>query len=76
MGRKIRFWTGVAVGAAIQYFYDPKAGAPRRAMLRERLTARALDAKDRLFGKETGIGNIDQRRMWRAEARRTATRNF
>ena len=75
MGKKIRFWTGVAVGVAIQYFYDPKAGGPRRAMLRERLTARALDAKDRLFGKETGVGNVDQIRMWRSEARRTATRN-
>ena len=74
MGKKIRFWTGVAVGAAIQYFYDPKVGGPRRAMLRERLTARGLQAKDRFFGKETGIGNIDQTRMWRSEARRTASR--
>ena len=75
MGKKIRFWIGVAVGAAIQYLYDPKAGASRRAMLRERLTARGLDAKDRLFNKETGVGNIDQPRMWRSEARRTASRN-
>ena len=76
MGKKIRFWTGVAVGAAIQYFYDPKAGAQRRALLRERLTARALDAKDRFFGKETAVGNIDHVRKWRTEARRTASRDF
>ena len=76
MGKKIRFWIGVAVGAALQYFYDPKAGGPRRARLRDRLTARALDAKDRLFGKETGVGNVDHLRMWRTEARRNASRNL
>jgi hypothetical protein len=76
MGKKIRFWTGIAVGAAFQYLYDPKAGPARRAHLRQRLSARLRDGRDRFMGKPVGMGNIDHMRMWRTEARRTAGRNF
>ena len=72
--KRIRFWAGFAVGAAIQYLYDPKAGQSRRALLRERLTARVLDAKDRMTGKPVGLGNIDHMRTWRSEAGRSAGR--
>ena len=48
MRKKLRFWTGAAFGAALQYFYDPKAGQARRALLRQRVTDRLLDAKDGL----------------------------
>ena len=70
--KKIRFWAGFVFGAAIQYLYDPKAGQSRRALLRERLTARLLDAKDRMTGKPVGLGNVDQLRTWRSEAGRSA----
>jgi len=75
MRKKIRFWTGAAFGAALQYLYDPKAGQARRALLRQRVTDRLLDAKDDLVaGNGAPIGRIDHLRLWRMEPRRTASR--
>ena len=75
MRKKIRFWAGAAFGAALQYFYDPKAGQARRALLRQKVTDRLLDAKDDLVaGNGAPIGRIDHLRLWRMEPRRTASR--
>lgn len=74
MRNKLRFWLGAAFGAAIQYFYDPKAGQARRAFLRQRITDRVLDAKDGLGGNGSKAGRIDHLRLWRMEPRRTASR--
>ena len=74
MRKKLRFWTGAAFGAAIQYFYDPKAGQARRALLRQRITDRALDAKDDIVGNGAKVGRIDHLRLFRMEPRRTASR--
>ena len=74
MRRKLRFWTGAAFGAAIQYFYDPKAGQARRALLRQRITDRVLDEIDGLAGKGAQVGRIDHLRLWRMEPHRTASR--
>jgi hypothetical protein len=64
---------GAAFGAAIQYFYDPKAGQSRRAVLRQKITNRALDAKDGLTNNDAKAGRIDHLRLWRMEPRRTAS---
>ncbi len=74
MRKKVRFWTGAAFGAAIQYFYDPKAGQARRALLRQRITDRVLDAKNGLANNGTKVGRIDHLRLWRMEPGRTASR--
>ena len=80
MRKKLRFWTGAAFGAAIQYFYDPKAGQARRAHLRQRITDRVVDAKGarsnfKAAGSDNaaGVGRIDHLRLWRMEPRRTAS---
>ena len=52
MGKKLRFWTGAAIGAALQYLYDPKAGPSRRALLRDQFTDWALDTRDGVVGKK------------------------
>jgi hypothetical protein len=72
--KKLRFWAGAAFGAAIQYFYDPKAGQARRAVLRKKVTDRVLDAKDGLTKNGAKVGRIDHLRLWRMEPRRTASR--
>jgi hypothetical protein len=72
--KKLRFCTGAAFGAAIQYFYDPKAGHARRAVLRKKVTDRVLDAKDGLTNNGAKVGRIDHLHLWRMEPRRTASR--
>jgi hypothetical protein len=74
MRKKLRFWAGAAFGAAMQYFYDPKAGQARRADLRKKITDRVLDAKDGLTKGGAKVGRIDHLRLWRMEPRRTASR--
>ena len=74
MRKKLRFWAGAAFGAAIQYFYDPKAGQARRADLRQRIIDRVLDAKDGRISNGAPVGRIDHLRLWRMEPRRTASR--
>jgi hypothetical protein len=74
MRKKLRFWTGAAFGAAIQYFYDPKAGQSRRALVRQRITDRMLDAKDGLGNNGGKVGRTDHLRLRRMEPRRTASR--
>ena len=74
MRKKLRFWTGAAFGAAIQYFYDPKAGQARRALLRQRISDRVLDAKDGMSTNGAKVGRIDHLRLWRMEPRRTTSR--
>ena len=74
MRKKLRFWMGAAFGAAIQYFYDPKAGQVRRAALRQKITDRVLDAKDGLASNGSKAPRIDHLRLWRMEPRRTASR--
>lgn len=73
MGKKLRFWTGVAVGAAIQYFYDPKAGEARRSLLRERISDRLLDVSDG-SPQSDGLRRIAHLRLWRGDMRSTASR--
>ena len=72
--KKLRFWTAAAFGAAIQYFYDPKAGQARRAVLLKEVTDRVLDAKDGITINGAKVGRIDHLRPWRLEPRRTAGR--
>ena len=74
MGKKLRFWTGAAFGAALQYLYDPKAGQARRALLRQEITDRLLDAKGGKTKNSATVGRIDHLRLWRMEPRRAATR--
>lgn len=56
MGKKLRFWAGAALGATFQYLYDPKAGPSRRALLRDQITAWALDTRDGVVGKKLALG--------------------
>ena len=56
MGKKLRFWAGAALGAALQYLYDSKAGPSRRALLRDQITDWALDARDGVIGKKLALG--------------------
>lgn len=77
--KKLRFWAGAAFGAAMQYFYDPKAGQARRAALRQKIAVRVLDFRDGLFrdglaNNGAKVGQIDHLRLWRMEPRRTASR--
>jgi hypothetical protein len=50
MGKKLRFWTGALLGAALQYLYDPQAGPSRRGALREQLGNWMAETKDGLRG--------------------------
>jgi len=72
--KKLRFWAGAALGAALQYFYDPKAGQARRAQLRLTIMDRVFDAN----GTETKDGGtvrrIDHLRRWRMEPGRPFSR--
>jgi len=54
MGGKLRFWTAAAIGAVIQYLYDPKAGETRRVLLWEQITDRVLDTTDALSRRANG----------------------
>jgi hypothetical protein len=56
MGKKLRFWAGAALGAGLQYLYDPKAGPSRRALLRDQITDWALDTRDGVVGKKLALG--------------------
>jgi hypothetical protein len=61
MRKKVRFWTGAAVGAMLQYFYDPQTGEVRRALLREQLGDRIVEVRAALTGKaarQKMIGNL------------------
>ena len=74
MGKKLRFWTGAAVGAALQYFYDPKAGQARRSQLRLTIMDRVLDTKGGETSDGATVGRIDHLRRWRMEPRRPFSR--
>jgi len=74
MGKKVRFWTGAAFGAALQYFYDPKAGQARRAQLRLTIMDRVLDAKGVATNNGATVGRMDHLRRWRMEPRRPFSR--
>ena len=49
MGKRIKFVQGMALGAAAQYYYDPRAGRTRRAKLRDQ-----AGAQFRRFGRLLG----------------------
>jgi len=51
MGKKIRLLWGGALGATLQYLYDPQSGKSRRARLKDQAAARARDAT-RLIGRK------------------------
>ena len=40
MGKRLRMMSGAAMGATIQYLYDPTSGRSRRARLRDQAAAR------------------------------------
>ena len=46
MGKRIRFLTGAAAGAMVQYLYDPNMGRSRRARLADQLAARLRDVRE------------------------------
>ena len=64
MGKKLRFWTGAALGAVLQYLYDPKAGPSRRALLRDHFTDWALDTRDGVVGKKLALGPFRTPERW------------
>lgn len=74
MRKKFRFWAGAAFGAALQYFYDPKAGQTRRAELRLAIMDRLLDNKSGETVDGATVGRIDHLRRWRMEPRRPFSR--
>ncbi|HJU81443.1 MAG TPA: hypothetical protein VJ796_06805 [Acidimicrobiia bacterium] len=49
MGKRMKFVQGIALGAAAQYYYDPRAGRTRRAKLRDQ-----AGAQFRRFGRLLG----------------------
>ena len=75
MGKKRRFWTGAALGAALQYLYDPTAGPSRRALLRDQFTDWALDTRDGVVGEKLAIGPF-RTPTTLAYARRSSGRAF
>ena len=75
MGKKLRFWTGAVLGAALQYLYDPKAGPSRRALLRDQFTDWALDTRDGAVGKKLALGPFHTPTAL-AYARRSSSRAF
>lgn len=44
MGKRMRFMTGAAVGAGMQYLYDPQAGRSRRARLSQQAASKVRKA--------------------------------
>lgn len=73
MRKKLRFWAGAALGAALQYFYDPKYGQARRSQLRLSIMDR-LDAKGGEANNGATVGRIDHLRRWRIEPHRPFSR--
>jgi len=63
MGKKISFWRGVLVGAAIQYLYDPSAGKHRRARLREEATALMGDFASSIWMKARDRVSLRRREL-------------
>jgi hypothetical protein len=51
MGKRIKFVQGMALGAAAQYYYDPRAGRSRRARLRDQATSQVRKL-GRLVGRK------------------------
>ena len=51
MGKRIKFVQGMALGAAAQYYYDPRAGRTRRAKLRDQAGAQ-IRRMGRLLGRK------------------------
>lgn len=51
MGKRIKFVQGMALGAAAQYYYDPRAGRARRARLRDQATSQVRKL-GRLVGRK------------------------
>jgi hypothetical protein len=74
MGKKLRFWAGAVLGAALQYFYDPAAGRARRAYLRQQISDRVLDASDGLGDSRKAVGRMDHLRLWHMDPHRSASR--
>lgn len=67
MGKRISFWRGAFIGAALQYFYDPTAGNHRRARLRQEAAAVISDfagsmwrnARDRVHLRRRGLSLVE-----------------
>ena len=51
MGKRIRMMSGAAMGATIQYLYDPTSGRSRRARLKDQAAARVRDVT-RMIGRK------------------------
>jgi hypothetical protein len=51
MGKRIKFVQGMVLGAAAQYYYDPREGRSRRARLRDQTTSQVRKL-GRLIGRK------------------------
>lgn len=63
MGKRITFWRGALVGAALQYFYDPTTGQNRRARLRQDAATLMSDFASSMWMKARDRVNLRRREL-------------
>lgn len=49
--------TGVGIGAALMYLFDPQGGNRRRALIRDKAVALKNDAEETISGKAEDLSN-------------------
>lgn len=49
--------SGIGIGAAIMYLFDPKGGNRRRALIRDKAVALRKDAEEAISGKAEDLRN-------------------
>ena len=57
MNKLLAILSGVGIGAALMYLYDPQDGNRRRALIRDKAVGLGNDAKEALSGKAEDLSN-------------------
>jgi len=65
--------SGIGVGAALMYLYDPQGGNQRRALIRDKAVGLTNDAKLAISGKAEDLSNRARGLMHEAKSLVTAS---
>jgi hypothetical protein len=67
MNKGLMFLTGIGLGAAVMYFFDPNGGGRRRALVRDKAVGVSHDVSEAVRRTTTDLGNRAQGLMHEAK---------